>query len=318
MRIPVTLLTGYLGAGKTTVINHLLGIADGPRFTVLVNDFGALDIDARLIADRGGDTITLSNGCACCSIGDDLSEALAAQLALPTPPKRLLIEASGVAEPMRLARAIEAWPDFRLDAVVTIVDAATVQARAADKFVGSLVRRQVKAADILVLNKTDLLDDASVARLDAWTRAQAPTSMRLSVTRGGVAPSHLFGPDCAERCVARTSDAAGDLPHFHTTTCDASAALDLDRLAHFLAHGPAGLHRAKGFVRDFAGRVHLVQYVGNHAPSLEAYNRPGPAPPLALVAIATERAVLDAFVAAFAALAPVAPSACTNASGPLA
>jgi G3E family GTPase len=298
MRIPVTVLTGYLGAGKTTVINHLLGVEGAPRFTVLVNDFGALDIDARLIADRGGDTITLSNGCACCSIGEDLGEALAAQLALSKPPERLVIEASGVAEPLRIAKIVAAWPDLRLDTIVTVADASTVRARAADKFVGSLVRRQLQAADILLVNKSDLLDEDSCASLEAWLATQASSAVRVAIERGAIDPAVLFGPELAEprvRTAARGPDNA--LPHFHTRTVEAATAIDLDQLARVLARSAPGLHRVKGFVRNPAGQIHLVQYVAGHAPCIEAYETADAASPLALVAIATERTALDAFAA---------------------
>lgn len=299
MRIPVTLLTGYLGAGKTTVINHLLSLQGAPRFTVLVNDFGALDIDARLIADRGGDTITLSNGCACCSIGEDLGEALGAQLARPSRPQRLIIEASGVAEPARIAKSIVAWSDLHLEATVTVADAGTVEARLADKFVGTLVRRQLQAADLLLLNKADLCDasarDAMLMRL----RAHAPAALRLAITQGAVEPSLLFG-----RCSPAASPygTATELSPFHTLTLDVAAALDLDTLALLFRNAPPALHRVKGFVRDRQGRVHLVQAVAGARAQIEPYAPPGSAPGLGLVCIAAEQAALDAFAAQFHAV----------------
>lgn len=314
MRIPVTVLTGYLGAGKTTVINHLLGAAGAPRFTVLVNDFGALDIDARLIADRGGDTITLSNGCACCSIGEDLSEALAAQLAALKRPERLIIEASGVAEPQRLAKTVQAWPGLLLDAIVTVADAGTVEAHATDKFVGTLVRRQLQAADILLLNKADLQDEDARAPLDAWLGSQAPAALRLAVTRGAVEPAVMFGPALEERARAHRVQIPFSLPRFHTRTIQSSTGIDLEGLARLLADAPAGLHRVKGFVRDRAGIVHLVQHVGRHAPAIERYARPGPPPPLGLVAIATGSAAIETFAAALAVLGP-APTVARTITG---
>lgn len=315
MRIPVTLLTGYLGAGKTTLINHLLGRADSPRFTVLVNDFGALEIDARLIADKGGDTITLSNGCACCSIGEDLGEALAGQLARAVLPERLVIEASGVAEPTRIAATVAAWPDLHLDAIVTIADAGTVEARASDKFVGSLVRRQLQAADIMLLNKSDLIDDGMRDALEAWLGLQAPAAMRLAVTRGAVAPAILFGPEATRHPRGTPAADAPPLPRFHTRTVATQTAVDLEALAQMLARAPAGLHRVKGFVRDRAGTVHLVQHVGRHAPNIEVYAPPDAAAPLALVAIATTPDALDTFAADIGALIPAPMSARTTVTG---
>ena len=92
MDIPVTILGGYLGAGKTTLINHVLSLADGIRVAVLVNDFGAVNIDASLIASRAEDTITLSNGCVCCTIQDDLGAAIDSQLRRTNPPQHIIIE----------------------------------------------------------------------------------------------------------------------------------------------------------------------------------------------------------------------------------
>jgi G3E family GTPase len=299
MRIPVTLLTGYLGAGKTTVINHLLGLEGTPRFTVLVNDFGSLDIDARLIADRGGDTITLSNGCACCSIGEDLGEALAAQLARPSRPERLIIEASGVAEPARIARTVEAWPDLHLEATVTVADAGTVETRLADKFVGNLVRRQLQAADILLLNKADLCHATARDAMLTGLSAHAPTALRLAITQGAIDPNLLFRP---LSLAASPDRVAAEPPHFHTLTLNAAPALDLDALAQIVRNAPPGLHRVKGFVRDSQGRVHLVQAIGGQPAHIEPYAPAGTAPGLGLVCIASERAVLDVFAAQFHAV----------------
>ena len=110
MPLPVTLVSGYLGAGKTTLINHLLRHANGRRLMVMVNDFGELPIDTDLIESRLGNTITLANGCICCSIGTDLAGAFIDLLNLDPMPDHLLIEASGVAEPHRIANIARAEP----------------------------------------------------------------------------------------------------------------------------------------------------------------------------------------------------------------
>ena len=115
--LPVTIISGYLGSGKTTLVNHLLRHSDGRRIVVLVNDFGELPIDADLIISADGDTINLANGCACCSMGGDLFNALVDVLDRSPPPQYLLIEASGVADPARIANIARAEPDLRLDEV---------------------------------------------------------------------------------------------------------------------------------------------------------------------------------------------------------
>ncbi|MDX2203609.1 MAG: GTP-binding protein [Hyphomicrobiaceae bacterium] len=299
MRIPVTLLCGYLGAGKTTVINHLLSAPDSPRITVLVNDFGSINVDARLIADRGADTITLTNGCACCSIDDDLGTALQAQLERAASIARIVIEASGVAEPQRLARSVEAWPGLRLDRIATVVDAGAIQARAQDKFVGRLVRRQVEAADAIVLNKIDLAGESRLAETRAWLRTQAPDSQFIEVEKGAVASRWLFG---APSPAARRTDGGEHTPHFHTTTVPLHAGLELAALRRILVQAPAGIHRIKGFVRDPAGRTMLVQGEGGGRISLEPYDTHDQPAPMALVCIATDRASLDTLSQALAEL----------------
>ena len=127
MRIPIALITGYLGAGKTTLINRLLAGEHGIRLAVLVNDFGAVNIDAALIQSHDGETISLTNGCVCCSVADDLGAALDAQLARAAPPDRVVLEASGVAETARIARHAGGWPGYELGGIAAAVDVETIR-----------------------------------------------------------------------------------------------------------------------------------------------------------------------------------------------
>jgi G3E family GTPase len=164
--VPFTVIGGFLGAGKTTLLNHLLRDAAGQRFAVLVNDFGALDIDGRLVAAHDGDTIALANGCLCCSIGDSLVTTLLALLERPDRFDHIVVEASGVADPGRIADLAELEPRLSRDGVVVVVDAASVRERAADRRLADTVLRQLASADLLVLNKVDLIDE--VAPLHDW------------------------------------------------------------------------------------------------------------------------------------------------------
>ena len=154
--VPITLISGYLGAGKTTLINKLLSHPALPKDTaVLVNDFGDINIDESLIrnASDDGTVIGLSNGCICCSISDDLSKALDELRKLAI--QRVILETSGVAEPARVWRHCH-YPGFAPKAAVVLVDASSYAARSQDKYVGKLVRAQIAQAHLHVLSKTDL------------------------------------------------------------------------------------------------------------------------------------------------------------------
>jgi len=258
-RIPVTIIAGYLGAGKTTVINHVLAQPEATGLAVLVNDFGAINIDAALIANRDGETISLSNGCVCCSIADDLAAALDQVLTLQPRPKKILLEASGVADPNKIAYYARGWPGLTLDAVITLVEAARSRQLAVDKFVGPTVLRQIQAADLLVLSKSDLATDDQRRQDEEWLDRHAVGVPRQAVRHGAISPALLFAPLAAPRTRAGTAH------HHHEDYLSFTWASDQPLLeADFRAifqNPVSGLLRAKGFV-SFAGEKKVFQLVG--------------------------------------------------------
>lgn len=190
--IPVTVIGGYLGSGKTTLLNHVLRQAGDRRIAVLVNDFGDIGIDGDLIASADGDTITLTNGCVCCQIGSDLMTALWSIRDRQIPPDHLIIEASGIADPVPIANHA-LTPGFDLDGIVVLLDAETVRRRERHPVVGRTIRRQLAAADVLVINKIDLVSAEQLTELDAWLARAAPGVPVLHARAGAVPVAMLAG-----------------------------------------------------------------------------------------------------------------------------
>lgn len=257
--IPITILGGYLGAGKTTVINHLLSGDHGVRIAVLVNDFGAVNVDASLIAETTDDSIALTNGCVCCSIADDLGEALDAQTARAEPPDHIVIEASGVAEPARIAAYAQGWPGVALNNVVTVADAETVQDRSTDKYVGGVVKRQIEAAGLILLSKGDLAGDERARSLKAWLKKLNSDAQIISADHGKIEADLLL-----ERQGPVLADASGHsaAPLFNRLWQPA-APVRIEAVSHLLKDAGPDLHRAKGFLNDAeTGERVLLQAVG--------------------------------------------------------
>lgn len=183
VRIPVTILTGFLGAGKTTVLNHMLR-AGGRRFAVLVNDFGSVNIDADLIVAIEGEQISLAGGCVCCRIRGDLLDAALQLAASPDPPEHILVETSGVSNPWPVAETFttgRARRSFQLHSVLTVVDAEQAQAHPAH---ARLIRDQLLVADLIVLNKCDLVASERRAELNAWLSGLAAGARLVEATEG--------------------------------------------------------------------------------------------------------------------------------------
>jgi G3E family GTPase len=192
--IPLIVVGGYLGAGKTTLLNHVLANAGQRRITVLVNDFGAINIDAALIRERTDDVINLENGCVCCSIGGRLVDALLAISNRPDPPDMLIIEASGVSDPVRIAQIGLLDRSYRLYGIVVAVDLACIAQTLLDPYVGDVARQQIAGATAILLTKTDLIHECEKAAVVAELARATNTEIMLETTNGAV-PLELFFDD---------------------------------------------------------------------------------------------------------------------------
>ena len=209
--VPVIVLTGFLGAGKTTLLNRILEGDHGLRVAVLVNDFGDINIDADLVAGLDAGVASLANGCVCCTIRDDLIETVMATVDLPERPEYIVLEASGVADPAGIASTFNLSrlrDQIRVDGVICMLDAEQVFE------VPELMElkiRQVAYADLIVLNKVDLVEQAQIDRVHAWldermhryrlieaVRADLPLDVVLSAGRFDAAPTVMSERDEAE------------------------------------------------------------------------------------------------------------------------
>src|SRR5690349_2903405 len=176
MPIPILLVAGFLGAGKTTVVNHLLAHAEGRRIAAVVNDFGAINIDAELIAGASDGVVSLANGCICCTLEGDLLRTLANILRRDPKPEAIVIETSGVADPADIVRNLLDPVILReapLETVLCVLDAAAPPAALEDP----LLLAQLRMADVVALSKTDLADDAGQRRVRAAIARQRPSAI---------------------------------------------------------------------------------------------------------------------------------------------
>ena len=300
MKIPATVVTGFLGAGKTTLIRHLLETANGRRIALIINEFGSLGVDRELLLGCGvtgcadGDVIELANGCICCTVADDFLPTIELLLDRPDPPEHIVIETSGLALPKPLLKAF-AWPQVRtrltVDGVLAVIDAPAVLAgtfasdpdavgrqRAADAALDhtaalhELYEDQLAAADLVILNKFDLLDDAGreSVRRDIAERVDSAVKV-IPTVQAAIAADIALGVGAAveDALESRPSHHDADPDHDHDDfdafVVDLGAVADPEALESRLREVARDFDvlRIKGFV-DVPGKVsrRVVQAVG--------------------------------------------------------
>ncbi len=264
MSIPFTVLGGYLGAGKTTLVNHLLRNVQGEKLALIINDFGAINIDAALISEQTDDQINLTNGCICCGMSAGFDEALDSLLARDPQPDRIIVEASGVADVTALAQYGH-HPGLMLDGIIVLADAETVRAKARDKYVDKTVLRQLRGADLLVLNKVDLVSGDKLDALQSWLADIAPGTPIVRASHADVSLGALFGIGHTDAPDNQLDHQHGTHEHYVTWHYASDKPLSRAQADAFLAALPGAVLRGKGFflLADGANRETLLyQQVG--------------------------------------------------------
>lgn len=257
--IPLTVIGGYLGAGKTTLLNQLLRNANGRRIGVIVNDFGSLAIDADLLSGATDGLVSLPNGCICCTVGAGLHEALTALSELPGGLDHVVIEASGVADPV-VAAGWGTVPPYEPGGVIVLAAANTVRTSAVDKYVGGEVVRQLQGADLVLVTKPDLCGADELETVGEWIDDVSGGAPRLEVTEGDVSPDVVLGvrPDS----VSGGTSAPGHADRYMTWSWTSRRPIAMAALQRFLDSLPSGVVRLKGFVALLDRSAVLVQVVG--------------------------------------------------------
>lgn len=256
--IPVVIVAGSLGAGKTTLLRHVLRTRNDQRIAVLVNDVASLNIDADLIREVSADTTELANGCVCCSISGSMAKSLVDIVERTERPDVILLECSGVSDPWPIAQVIGTIPDVELDSIITVVDAGLAIS-------GDLKANQIRAADLVLLNKWDLVTAAEASALTARIASISPRSQVLRTRECAVPASVVFGHTRMAACdVSATGPVVAEADSFSTAVLVAGGPVDRTALERCIEGLPDGVLRVKGFVelRDDTGGPKLFQAVG--------------------------------------------------------
>ena len=258
MGIPLTLISGYLGTGKTTLINNLLRRTK-KRIALLVNDFGDVNIDESLIEARTESVMSIAGGCICCSYGNELIETLESMSSSEFLPDHIVLEASGIALPSKIIQTISLMNFLSFHGTVLLTDASRLQAQLNDVYISDTISLQIEQHDLLVLNKTDLLAENELSNCIDTLSKRFEIRKFLKTVNAYIEEKDMlidFGP--SDKIKLEKKQEHG----FISSTIKPTGTINADALSTLLQDPVYNIERAKGFFKNKKGEVCTIQYDG--------------------------------------------------------
>ncbi len=259
--IPLTIVGGYLGAGKTTLINNILKTTN-KRIAVLVNDFGDINIDERLIDWKKDNILSIAGGCICCSYGNELIETLEQMKTIDPLPNHIVLEASGVAIPYKIAQTISLMEFLSLYGKVILADASRLLSQLRDKYISDTIQNQIKDNDLLLLNKIDIaseleLDNCVAALVKIVDKKNILKTSKANISEQTIFQDFLNGNS---KITSINSSESANIGKFISTTLKCFSSIDIEKFTKLLNDPKNGVERAKGFIKNEKGATFVIQF----------------------------------------------------------
>ena len=263
MGIPLTLISGYLGTGKTTLINNLLRTTK-KKIALLVNDFGDVNIDESLIEARTESVLNIAGGCVCCSYGNELIETLESMNSNEILPDHIVLEASGIALPSKIIQTISLMDFLSFHGTVLLTDASRLRSQLNDLYISDTISLQIEQHDLLVLNKTDLLkEDELLNCIDTLSKRFEIRKFLKTVNAHIEEKDMLLDFDPSERDKSDKIKLEKKQEHeFISSTIKPTGTINTDALSMLLQDPIYNIERAKGFFKNKKGEACTIQYDG--------------------------------------------------------
>ena len=263
MGIPLTLISGYLGTGKTTLINQLLRTTK-KKIALLVNDFGDVNIDESLIESRTDSLLSIAGGCVCCSYGNELIETLESMNSSEILPDHIVLEASGIALPSKIIQTVSLMNFLSFHGTVLLTDASRIQAQLNDVYISDTIRLQIQEHDLLVLNKTDLIGEEDLSNCMDVLLKNFQIKKLLTTVNAHIEEKDMlldFVPN--EKHKGNEIKLEKKMGHgFISSTIKPTGTIDADALGTLFRNPTYNIERAKGFFKNKDGEACEIQYDG--------------------------------------------------------